>query len=74
MTDAAKLIVIMKVLLSELERSLSMSPTEIQENDAHTERLKTQIDRLKAVLKKRQATARRKRELDRENRRNAEAR
>lgn len=70
MTDPAKLIAIMKVMLSELEQSLSGSPQEIQENDAATDHLKGRIDRLDAALKKREDHARRQRELEKQNRRN----
>lgn len=70
MTDPGKLIAIMKVMLSELEQSLSTIPQEIQENDAATDHLKGRIDRLEAVLKKREDHARRQRELETQNRRN----
>jgi septal ring factor EnvC (AmiA/AmiB activator) len=71
MTDPAKLIAIMKVMLSELEQSLSTTPQEIQENDDATDHLKGRIDRLEAALKKREDHARRQRELEKQNRRNS---
>lgn len=71
MTDPAKIIAIMRVMLSELERSLSTAPQEIREDDARTDGLKARIDRLDAALKKRQAAERRRKQIDRENKRNA---
>lgn len=67
LTEPAKIIAIMRVMLSELERALSAAPEPTNESD-HTGQLQTRIDRLDAVLKKRQAAERRRKELDRENR------
>ena len=69
MIEPAKLIAIMKVMLSELERSLAEAPAPLKEN-GRSENLKTQIDRLKYVLKKHQDHDRRKRELEKQNRDN----
>ena len=64
MTDPAKLIAIMKVMLSELKQVLSTAPEPTnEETDARTARLKSQIDRLKVLLGKHQDASRRKREL-----------
>jgi hypothetical protein len=65
MNDPAKLISIMKVMLSELERSLSgVSQPVDEDNDAATSNLKSRIDRLEAVLKKREDHLHRQRELE----------
>jgi prefoldin subunit 5 len=72
MNDPAKLISIMKVMLSELERSLSgVSQPVDEDNDAATSNLKSRIDRLEAVLKKREDHLHRQRELEKQNRQNA---
>ena len=69
LTEPAKIIAIMRVMLSELERWLSTAPEPIREkDDPRTDQLKNQIDRLDTVLKKRQAADRRKRELEKQNR------
>jgi len=71
MTDPAKLIAIMKVMLSELKQVLSTAPEPTnEETDARTARLKSQIDRLKVLLGKHQDASRRKRELAKQNRQN----
>jgi hypothetical protein len=69
LTDPAKIISIMRVMLTELERTLSAAPTPTNE-DSRTDQLQGRIDRLDAVLKKSQAADRRRKELDRENREN----
>jgi len=67
---------LMEILLMELERSLEAAPT--MSEDARTDNLKHQIadyrnktQRLKTVLQKHKAHERRKREIDRQNRRNS---
>lgn len=72
-TDPAKIIAIMRVMLSELERSLSEAPQVDECEDPRTARLQNQIDRLDVVLKKHQAAERRKRELAKQNRQNTKA-
>src|SRR5882724_943997 len=67
LTEPAKIIAIMRVMLTELERTLSTAPEPTNESN-HTGELQTRIDRLDAVLKKRQAADRRRKELDRQNR------
>lgn len=67
LTDPAKIIAIMRVMLTELERTLSTAPKPTNEA-SQTDALQSRIDRLDAVLKKRQAADRRRKELDRENR------
>jgi len=69
MTDPAKLIAIMQVILSELEQTLSTAPKPTNESN-HTGEIQNRIDRLDAVLKKRQAADRRRRELEKQNRLN----
>ena len=69
LTEPAKIIAIMRVMLTELERTLSTAPTPTNE-DSRTDQLQGRIDRLDAVLKKRQAADRRRKDLDRENREN----
>jgi hypothetical protein len=69
LTDPAKIISIMRVMLSELERTLSTAPGQTNENNA-TGEIQDRIDRLDAVLKKRQSADRRRRVLDSENRKN----
>src|ERR1035437_11017261 len=59
MTDPTKIIAIMRVMLNELEQTLSTTPEQTDES-AHTGELQTRIDRLDAVLKKRQAAERRR--------------
>lgn len=71
MTEPVKLISIMKILLAELEQSLSSSPHPMKENDSRTDQMKLKIDRLDAALKKRQSADRRKRELEKQNRENS---
>lgn len=71
MTDPAKLIAIMKVMLTELERTLSTAPQSMTEaDDPRTLQLQRQVDRLDDALKKRQLADRRRKELDRQNREN----
>jgi len=71
LTDPAKIISIMRVMLSELERSLSEAPQPMQEDDdSRCDHLKGQIDRLDTVLKKHQKAEHRRKEIDRENKRN----
>lgn len=70
MTDPAKLIAIMKVMLSELERSLSEAPQVDENNDAAADHLKSRIAGLEAVLKKREDHARRQKTLEKQNREN----
>lgn len=70
MTDPAKIIAIMRVMLTELERTLSTAPEPTNESD-HTGQIQNRIDRLDAVLKKRKAAERRRKELERNNRDNA---
>lgn len=67
MTDPAKLIAIMRVMLNELEQTLSTAPQPTNESN-HTGEIQNRIDRLDAVLKKRQAADRRRRELEKNNR------
>lgn len=69
LTEPAKIIAIMRVMLTELENVLSTAPEPTNESN-HTGELQTRIDRLDAVLKKRQAADRRRKEIDRENRQN----
>ena len=69
LTDPAKIIAIMRVMLTELERTLSEAPQPTNESN-HTGEIQNRIDRLDAVLKKRQAADRRRRELDKQNRLN----
>jgi hypothetical protein len=45
LTDPAKIISIMRVMLSELERTLSQAPERTNESN-HTGELQTRIDRL----------------------------
>jgi hypothetical protein len=59
----------MRVMLTELERTLSAAPTPTNE-DGRTDQLQSRIDRLDAVLKKSQSADRRRKELDREKREN----
>ena len=70
MNDPAKLISIMKVMLSELERSLFGAPQVIEDEDRRTGQLKGQIDRLEAVLKKREDHLHRQKALEKQNREN----
>ena len=71
MTDPGKLIAIMRVILSELEQTLSTAPERTDEDsDPRTDHLKTRIDRLDAVLKKREAHIRRQKALEKQNRKN----
>jgi hypothetical protein len=67
LTDPAKIISIMRVMLTELERTLSTAPQPTNE-DRRTDQLQGRIDRLDAVLKKSQAADRRRRELQKNNR------
>jgi hypothetical protein len=69
LTDPAKIIAIMRVMLTELERTLSAAPEPTNESN-HTGEIQNRIDRLDAVLKKSQAADRRRKFLDRENRLN----
>jgi hypothetical protein len=69
LTDPAKIIAIMRVMLTELERTLSTAPRPTDES-IHTGEIQNRIDRLDAVLKKRQAADRRRRELEKQNRLN----
>ena len=69
LTDPAKIISIMRVLLTELERTLSTAPEPTNESD-HTGQIQNRIDRLDAALKKSQAAARRRKDLERQNRDN----
>ena len=66
LTDPAKIIAIMRVMLTELERTLSTAPERTNESN-HTGEIQNRIDRLDLVLKKRQAADRRRRELERQN-------
>ena len=70
LTDPAKIISIMRVMLSELERSLPKAPLIDEVDDSRTDHLKSRIDRLDTVLKKHQETDRRKKELTKQNREN----
>ena len=71
LTEPAKIIAIMRMMLTELENALSQSPEPVREGeDARTNQLKTRIDRLDGVLKQHQAANRRRKELERENRKN----
>lgn len=71
MTDPAKLIAIMRVILSELEQTLSAAPEPTnEETDARTDNLKNQIDRLDAVLHRREDHIRRQKALEKQNREN----
>ena len=71
MTDPGKLIAIMRVILSELEQTLSTAPEPTtEETDPSNERLRSQIDRLDAVLKKRESHIRRRNALEKQNRKN----
>lgn len=75
MNDPAKLISIMKVMLSELERSLSGASQPVDEDiDAATSNLKSRIDRLEAVLKKREDHLHRQKALEKQNRENTRRR
>jgi len=72
--NPARLIFAIEVLLAQLDASLSAQMTEA---DSRTDSLKNQIDgfknqtsRLKSVLRKHQATERRKRMLSKQNRDN----
>ncbi len=67
LTDPAKIIAIMRVMLTELERTLSTAPEPTNESN-HTGEIQNRIDRLDLVLKKHQAAERRKRALDRRKR------
>ena len=69
MTDPAKLIAIMKVIVSELEQTLSTAPQPTNESN-HTGEIQNRIDRLDAVLKKRKAADLRRRELEKQNKQN----
>ena len=68
-TEPAKIIAIMRVMLTELERALSAAPEPTDESN-HTGERQNRIDRLDLVLKKHQAADRRRRELERQNRLN----
>ncbi len=71
MTDPAKLIAIMRVILNELEETLSTAPEPTNEEaDARADYLKGRIDRLDAVLKKREAQLRRRKALEKQNHEN----
>ena len=67
MTDPAKLISIMQVILKELEQTLSTAPQPTNESN-HTGEIQNRIDRLDLVLKKRKAADLRRREIERNNR------
>lgn len=69
LTDPAKIISIIRVMLSELERTLPTAPTPTNESD-HTGQIQNRIDRLDAALKKSQAADRRRKELEKQNRDN----
>ena len=69
MNEPAKLISIMKILLSELERTLSNAPEKVKEG-ASTKHMRDRIDRLEGALKKREAAEKRRRELAKQNREN----
>jgi hypothetical protein len=71
LTDPAKIISIMRVMLTELERMMPTAPQVLEDEDSRADQLKGQIDRLDMVLKKHQAANRRKRELEKQNRQNA---
>ena len=71
MTDPGKLIAIMRVILSELEQSLSTAPERTdEETDPRNERLRSQIDRLDFALKKRESNFRRQKAIEKQNRKN----
>lgn len=70
LTDPAKIIAIMRVMLTELERMLPTSPRVLEDDDSRTDQIKGQIDKLDMVLKKHQAADRRRKELERQNREN----
>ena len=71
LSEPAKLIGIMRVILSDLEKTLCLTPEQTnEETDPRNARLKSQIDRLDAVLKKREAHIRRQTALDKENKKN----
>ena len=70
LTDPQKIISIMRVMLTELERTLLKSPQVLENDDSRADQLKGQIDRLDTALKKSQSADRRRKELDRENREN----
>lgn len=69
LTPPEKILGIMRVMLSELERWFEEAPQVDECDSPQTARLQNQITRLDMVLKKRQAAARRKSELDRDNKR-----
>lgn len=73
-TDPAKIIAIMRVMLSELERALSQAPQVDEIEDPRADNLKGQIDRLDAVLKKREDHVRRQKALEKQNRENTRRR
>jgi hypothetical protein len=72
--DPARIISILEILLAQLEASLS---PELSEADSRTDYLKKRIDgfkdqtaRLKIVLRKHQDAERRRKQIDKENKRN----
>jgi hypothetical protein len=66
--DPLKLISIMQVILSDLTNLLSEAPERTNEAvDSRAARLKTQLDRMKIVLRKHQEAQSRKRELTAQN-------
>ena len=75
MMTAEKIITVMQVLLTQLEQTLSTAPQVAEAS--RTDLLKNQLQgyrdkvhRLQKVVRKTQDTDRRRKELDRENRRN----
>jgi len=75
MTDPAKLIAILRVILTELEQTLSTAPERTdEETDPRNERLRSQIDRLDFALKKRESHFRRQKALEKQNRQNTKRR
>ena len=73
MTDPAKLIAIMRVILTELEQTLPTSHERTNESN-HTGEIQNRIDRLDAVLKKREEHVRRQKALEKQNRQNTKRR
>jgi hypothetical protein len=72
--DPSRIISILEILLAQLDASLS---PQVTEGDTRTDLLKKRIDgfkdqtgRLKSILKKHQDAERRKRMLDKQNRKN----
>ena len=57
----------MRVMLNELEQTLSTAPRPTNESN-HTGEIQNRIDRLDLVLKKRKAADLRRREIERNNR------